>query len=164
MPLRFSPSGTVPSSVGRTFTEATLAGVAGNVANHDEAGGAEFEFEMSFDQNRNGLITRVDLVMQLTVELPVWQNRDSRPPPEQREWDRFLRALRVHEDGHLTIFRREAPTAYRRLQRARPQTIHEVLDAETERIQRLSDAYDHQTDHGRRQRTPHGTTVIQAPP
>jgi predicted secreted Zn-dependent protease len=163
MPLRFSPSGTVPSSVGRTFTEATLAGVAGNVANHDEAGGAEFRFQMDFQQNGNGLITGVDLVMHLTVVLPVWQNRDHRPEPEQREWDRFLRALRVHEDGHITIFRREAPTTYRRLKRARPQTIRDVLNAETERIQRLSDAYDHQTDHGRNQRTPHGTTVIQVP-
>jgi hypothetical protein len=38
-----------------------------------------------------------------------------------------------------------------------------VLEAERVRIKALNDAYDHRTDHGRSQRTPHGTTEIQLP-
>ena len=70
----------------------------------------------------------------------------------------------MHEDGHIDIFRREAPTAFQRVSRARPDTAEEVLETERVRIVGLSDAYDHRTDHGRTQRTPHGTTVITVPP
>ena len=58
---------------------------------------------------------------------------------------------------------REAQPAYARLLVATPATIESVLDMETQRIQTLSDAYDRQTNHGLRQNSRHGTTVIVVP-
>ncbi len=162
MSLRISPSGTVPAGVSRNLTGTTLADVADATEDADEVGSANFRFDLSYS-HANGLITNVDLTMELTIALPVWDNYANRPQGEKDEWDRFLRALRVHEDGHIAIYQREAPTTYDRLRAARPATINNVLAAETTRIRRLSDAYDHQTDHGRRQQTSHGTTVIQVP-
>jgi predicted secreted Zn-dependent protease len=162
MPLLIVPAGTVPAGVSQRLAGTTLADVVNEVEDADEVGNADFRFDLDYS-HANGLITNVDLTMELTVGLPVWENRANRPQPERNEWDRFLRALRVHEDGHVDIFRSEAPTTYERLRRARPTTINRVLATETARIRRLSDAYDHRTDHGRRQQTPHGTTVIQVP-
>jgi predicted secreted Zn-dependent protease len=161
MPLLITPSGSVPAGLSQTLTGSTLAAVAAGT--QDEVGSADFHFDLNYG-HANGLITSVDLTMSLTVDLPEWSGYATRPQREKDEWDRFLRALRAHEDGHIAIFRREAPTAYERVRRARPATITAVLARETRRIRALSDAYDHQTDHGRRQQTAHGTTVIQVPP
>ncbi|MBA2669752.1 MAG: DUF922 domain-containing protein [Gemmatimonadetes bacterium] len=162
MTLRLSPIGIIPAGVSQHLSGATLADVADEAEEVGEVGHADFRFELNYN-HANGLITNVDLTMHLTVVLPVWDNHAKRPKPEKDEWDRFLRALRAHEDGHIAIFQREAPTTYNRLRAAKPKTMEKVLADETARIWRLSKVYDHQTDHGRKQQTPHGTTVIQVP-
>ena len=163
MTLRILPPGGISAGVHHTFTQATLADIVASMAAMDEAALAEFAFALSFDHANNRL-TRIDLTMRLRLDMPEWPNASQRPQPEQDEWNRFLRALRVHEDGHIDIYRREAPTAFQRVSRARPDTAEDVLEAERVRIVGLSDAYDHRTDHGRTQRTRHGTTVITVPP
>ena len=105
----------------------------------------------------------MDLTLTLAIKMPVWNHYASRPRVERREWNRVMRALRVHEDGHIDLFKREAPTTLTQLEAASPSTIQTVMKNEKQRIQGLSDAYDRRTDHGRTQRTPHGTTVIDAP-
>jgi hypothetical protein len=102
--------------------------------------------------------------MRLSIGMPVWTKVAQRPAAERTDWARFLRALRVHEDGHIRIFRAEAPTSYQLLTQSTPDAINDVLAKETARIEALSDAYDHRTDHGQSQQTPHGTTVITVPP
>src|SRR5215208_5914184 len=159
MTLRILPAGAISVGVHHTFSEATLAGIVASMGSMDEAAYAEFAFSLSFAQ-ANDRITSVDLTMQLRLDMPEWPNVSQRPQAEQDEWNRFLRALRAHEDGHTAIFRREAPTAHQRVSRAQPDTAEDVLEAERVRIVGLSDAYDHRTDHGRTQRTAHGTTVI----
>jgi predicted secreted Zn-dependent protease len=129
----------------------------------DEAAYAEFDLQMGFAHS-NGAITAVDLTMTLTIDMPVWSKAGSARQVEQNEWNRFLRALRTHEDGHIAICRREAPVTYNKLLKATPRTINDVLDKERSRIKRLNDVYDHQTDHGRTQNTPDGNTVITVPP
>lgn len=163
MPLRILPAGAMPVDAHHTFEEATLEDVADSMDAMAEVGNVDFALELSF-ANSGNRVTRVDLTMRLTLAMPVWTEVGNRPQAEQNEWNRFLRALRVHENGHLAICRREAPVAYRRLRKAKADTINDVLSAEETRIQRLNDAYDHRTDHGRTQRTRHGTTVIQLPP
>jgi predicted secreted Zn-dependent protease len=128
----------------------------------DEAAYAEFDFELSFSTAGNR-VTRVDLIMWLTIDMPVWSRVDRSSQAEQDEWNRFVRALRAHEDGHIAICRREAPKTYRKLTRSTPGRINAVLDSEKVRIKALNDAYDHRTDHGRSQRSPHGTTAINLP-
>jgi predicted secreted Zn-dependent protease len=161
MTLRFQPPGAITAGVSRRFRERTLADIA-DASDADEAGSATFRFDLDF-RHANGQLTRVDLTVRLRIGMPVWIHRNGRPAAERNEWDRFHRALRHHEDGHIDIFRAEAPASYERLLRATPGTINAVREEEESRIQALSDDYDHRTDHGRRQQTPHGTTVIQVP-
>jgi predicted secreted Zn-dependent protease len=162
MSVRILPTGTVPAGVHHTFNESSLEDVSLAMNGMDEAAYADFEFELSFSTAGNR-VTRVDLIMWLTIDMPVWSRVDRSPQAEQDEWNRFMRALRAHEDGHIAICRREAPKTYRKLTRASAGRINNVLEAERVRIKALNDAYDHRTDHGRSQRTPHGTTEIQLP-
>jgi predicted secreted Zn-dependent protease len=162
MTLRILPAGAIAAGVHRTLTDATLEDLVDTAGADGELARAEFAFALDYD-HANGRLTRIDLTVRLTIDMPEWPNSSRRPQAEQDEWDRFLRALRVHEDGHIAIFRREAATTYRTLQRSRPGTINDALAREEERINRLSVAYDHRTGHGRTQQTPHGTTEIQVP-
>jgi len=162
MTLSILPAGAITPGVYETFTDATLGDLVDNANPNEEPGEATFAFAMNFAQVDNR-ITTVDLTMRLTIGMPEWPNAANRPDAERNEWNRFLRALRVHEDGHIAIFRREAPATYQKLLAATPGTINRELRSERARIQGLSDDYDTRTDHGRTQQTPHGTTVIVVP-
>lgn len=163
MTLRVLPAGAIAAGVHHTFDDNTLADVTTSMDQLEEAAAAEFHFNMSYD-TAGARVTNVNLTMRVTIDMPVWTRVAQRPQAEQNEWNRFLRALRVHEDGHITIFRHEAPTTYERLVAATPSTINDVLEAERQRIVQLNEVYDNRTDHGRTQQTPHGTTVIVIPP
>lgn len=162
MSIRVLPVGAITPGVHHTFDERTLEDVSLAMDGMHEAAHAEFAFEMSFS-TAGSRVTRVDLIMWLTIDMPVWSHVDGSTQAEQDEWNRFLRALRAHEDGHITICRREAPKTYRKLTSATPGRINAVLESERVRIQALNDAYDHRTDHGRSQQTAHGSTVINLP-
>ncbi len=162
MPLQLRPVGNVPATPTLRLDDATLRDLARNHAGQ-ELGAANFETSLSYATNAAGRISRVDLTFTLSIEMPVWTRYSSRPQAERHEWDRFYRVLLEHERGHIAIFRREAQPTYVRLLAATTATIESVLEQETERIQRLSDAYDRQTNHGLRQNSTHGTTVIVAP-
>jgi predicted secreted Zn-dependent protease len=162
MALRILPAGAIVASVHYTYTDQTLADLVASMSRHNEPAEAKFEFELSFD-HAAGRLTNVELTMWLTIAMPEWTEVGTRPQRERTEWSRFLRALRHHEDGHIDIFRAEAPTAMRALEAATPRTINSVLAAQKRRIQRLSNTYDTQTGHGTRQQTPDGTTIINVP-
>jgi predicted secreted Zn-dependent protease len=158
MPLLIHPKGTVPATPTRRLDDASLRELAVNNTG-EELGAATFETDLKYEKT-NGRITRVDLTFTLVIKMPVWTKYASRSPAERREWDRFYRVLLEHEQGHIAIFRREAQVTYTRLTVAKPDMIDDLLRRETDRIQNLSDAYDTETDHGRKQKSPHGTTVI----
>jgi predicted secreted Zn-dependent protease len=162
MPLQFRPAGNVPATPKLRLDDATLRDLARNRAGQ-ELGAAIFETSLRYETNAAGRISRVDLTFTLGIEMPVWTRYASRPEAERREWDRFYGALLEHERGHVAIFRREAQNTYARLLAGSAATINSLLEQETQRIQSLSDAYDRQTDHGRRQNSTHGTTVIVTP-
>jgi predicted secreted Zn-dependent protease len=37
------------------------------------------------------------------ITMPHWPGYDSAPDADQREWDRFLAALKAHEQGHVDL-------------------------------------------------------------
>ena len=162
MPLQFRPTGTVSPTPTRRLDDATLADLAQNMAGQ-ELGAATFETNLTWRSSSGGRLTQVDLTVTLGIEMPIWTRYSSRPEVERREWDRFYGVLLEHERGHIAIFRREAQAAYARLLTAAPATVQGLLERETQRIQGVSDQYDRQTDHGRRQNSGHGTTIISVP-
>jgi predicted secreted Zn-dependent protease len=162
MPPTFIPATTITPGVFHTFKDATLADLVANLDRNAEAGEARFKFGMKYTPVADR-VTNLVLTVSLAIDMPRWPNVAKRPKKEQDEWNRFLKALRFHEDGHIAIFRSEAYTAWNKLQAATPATINQVLADEETRIQALSDAYDVKTDSGMKQTSPHGTTVITVP-
>jgi predicted secreted Zn-dependent protease len=161
--LRIVPAGTITAGTSHTFDAATLRDLAASMAGLDEVGHADFDLALAFSTDGGNRLTNVDLTMTLTIDMPVWTQVSSRPEAERNEWNRFHRALRAHEDGHISICRAEAPTTYEKLTKATASTINDVLEAERLRIKRLNDAYDTRTGHGTRQQTAHGSTTITVP-
>jgi len=163
MTLTVQPTGAVNAGTSHRLNEATLAEVARRVASIGVGlAHADWSFDWGWQQSAQGVFS-VDLTMQLTMEMPVWSRKSSRPLAEQREWDRFLRALRQHEDGHHVICRREVQVMYRAMNGANQTNVQSVHNREGARIDRLNVEYDRSTDHGRRQTGPHGDTVINVP-
>jgi predicted secreted Zn-dependent protease len=162
MPLHIVPQGPIRPNVSHRFREPTLAAVAQRISVIGEAAWAKWDLQLRYTTLNDRLRT-VDLTLTLGLAMPVWEGRNARPGAEQREWDRFHRALGAHENGHLDLYRLEAQVAYGKLIRSTPATIEAVMQSELQRIQRCDEEYDRRTDHGRRQNTPHGTTVIRVP-
>jgi predicted secreted Zn-dependent protease len=163
MPLQFRPAGTVQATPTLRLQDATLRDLVRSRGK--ELGRATFF--ITWDGPPPGAAersTRFDVTFTFRIEMPVWTSYPRRPEAERREWDRFYRALLEHERGHIAIIRREAQTTYKRLLAATEATIKNVARQETQRIHHAGAAYDRKTDHGRRQNSKHGTTVIVVPP
>jgi predicted secreted Zn-dependent protease len=163
MALMFQPSGNVPATRGVRLDDATLRDLVRNRSGQ-ELGHTTFSITWNGPPpDAAGRFTSLDVTFTLRIEMPVWASYPRRPEAEKREWDRFYRALLWHEQGHVAIIKRAAQTTYQRLLAATKDTINNVAGQETQRIHRANAAYDSQTDHGRRQNSPHGTTIIVVP-
>ena len=163
MALTFEPQGNVPATPTLRLDDATLRDIVQNRSGQ-ELGHTTYSITWKGPApNAAGRFTSLDVTFTLRIEMPVWTSYPRRPAPERREWDRFYRALLEHEQGHIAIIKREAQTTYARLLAATKDTINIVAEQETQRIHRAGVAYDSQTDHGRRQNSPHGNTIIVVP-
>lgn len=141
-------------------TASTLAAVV-SLLSEDEAGKCDWGSGFDYDGvGSDGKARNLQVTMEITIELPRWVGRDSAPAPQQREWDRFLRALEAHEQGHERIARAGAQTMHRRLQRTQARDLQDAFEDEKQRIKRQDKAFDKRTDHGRR---PLPGTVITVP-
>ena len=145
-----------------TVTAGTLRDVVGLIAGRPEAGKCSWSIAYNYDSTgRNGKPVGLVVDASVTIELPVWDGRDSARAVERTEWDRFLGALSAHEDGHDTRTRTGIQELHDKLERTRTSQLPTVFSNEKARIQRVSNAYDRTTDHGRR---PAPGTNVTIPP
>jgi predicted secreted Zn-dependent protease len=163
MPLRIQPAGAVPAATGHRWAHRDLRALAEAIRNIPAARASFDAPTWVMPPPRRGRTLEVRLNVRLRLRMPVWTRRASRPKPERDEWDRFYNALRSHEDGHFELYRRGFQRAFDRIRRVVPDEIQDTLDEEIERIRALNQQYDDDTDHGRTQQTPFGTTVINVP-
>lgn len=130
-----------------------------------KADGAEFfgltETQMAFTYNTvqgeaGCTLEGLRLDLHVAVTLPEWQDRARAPRTLAREWDRFERALRQHEDTHREIAERGAREAYHVLRSMRQPSCEGIDEAARELATRVRErnearqhAYDRRTRHGR---------------
>ena len=145
-----------------TVTASRLSDVVDLIAGRPEAGKCSWAISYHYDSTgRNGKPVGLVVDASITIELPVWDGRDTARAVERAEWDRFRRALSDHEDGHDTRARTGIQELHDTLVTTRTSRLSTVFASEKQRIQRESNAYDRTTDHGRR---PLPGTVITIPP
>lgn len=84
----------------------------------------------------------------ITLRLPRWLPPAGAPAWLVHDWQRYVAALQTHEQGHLDLVERSAPSVLAAIQGASCATAGAAAHAVSARIQQLNDAYDAATDHG----------------
>jgi len=75
------------------------------------------------------------VTLQMTIKLPRWTGRDTASVAEREQWDRFVQAVRAHEDGHVENSARHAKLLAQRLGALGPQPdCHSVQRAGNETL------------------------------
>lgn len=111
---------------------------------------------------RGGIVASAVFRAAPTITLPRWHDRAGATAPQQREWDRMLRALERHEDEHHAVlvdaFENMRHFLSTQPDPAVPQFRRDMaaFDADLDRFQRDFDAT---SEHGRRAGVVLDTTV-----
>ena len=84
------------------------------------AGQTEFWFEYTGKVTEEIVKEKVfyqltDIRFSLIVKLPAWNPPNGAPPNHVAEWERFLTALRVHEIGHVGLYKQQHAAIVNRL-------------------------------------------------
>jgi len=128
---------------------ASLTDVVAAMEGMDEAGRAEWWPAWAYDTDENGEITAVRVSVDSAITLPRWVDESGASGPEQTEWQRFLRALGDHEEGHLERVRDFLEGTDERLLHGDPSNAAENWDWIVSELQETNNRYDSETDHGR---------------
>ena len=164
MALKISPIGDVSAETDYRFQEKTLADVAVKITQLAEVGSASWNVNYSIPSIVNGRIRDFELTMELTMKMPIWTNYSTRPEKEKKEWDRFYKALRFHEDQHHELCKRLARMMHQKLQHEKSESSFiRVFNAELAKFQILNNKLDEGSGHGTKQDSPFGTTIINVP-
>ncbi|RYZ04845.1 MAG: DUF922 domain-containing protein [Myxococcales bacterium] len=129
-----------PQAVGMTVSTIPVAGIC---QEYSDGGGL-----------RDATIS-----LSLVVHLPEWQEHDQAPKALQRSWDRFLKALTAHEEGHVEISIEHATALRNELAMLTPEPSCQELTAKFQdranlaqaRMDRAQAEYDDKTQHGIKQ-------------
>jgi hypothetical protein len=151
-----------------TFTvSGSLQQAADSLAARNEAGSVATGFSsINFTTKGESVVAAV-LEVTSTVTLPVWSDRGSAPPEEQKEWDRFAAAIAAHEAQHLALDKREFANAHAKCLGKTETKADEALDAVQTKADTVNQEYDTQTDHGKNAGTkinPSAGKTIKVPP
>jgi predicted secreted Zn-dependent protease len=131
---------------------ASLADVAEEIALKDEAAQTEWFPQYSFTTTGQQLAT-ADVTVKMRITMPRWPGYDSAPAADQSEWDRFLAALQVHEQGHVDLVLQHLSNIDEQLVGQSPTAARGVWDETLGALKSASDSYDRETNHGRNQGT-----------
>lgn len=104
-------------------------------------------------------VTKVNASLDGTIELPRWQHRGDASPTLVGKWERYLAALRVHEDGHYAhgvAAEREIDALGQSFRitgscTAMAKAFNDEANAIVARYAAMDATYDRDTDHGRSQ-------------
>lgn len=157
----YAVNGDSPASIWADMRAKAPAGQDGNRYNATTAWKVRWHFP--FERNTEGCTTG-DVTVDLTVTytLPRWERSSSNASATvANQWDRYIQALELHEDGHADFGRRAARRIQSTLQsipaQASCDALQKTANAEGQRI--LVDMrpeereYDRRTQHGATQGT-----------
>jgi hypothetical protein len=125
------------------YSGATLADVA--AALPKEPGSASFEINASTDGDP---ITKSTVEVTQEVHLPRWIERDKQCTAVQKAWDAFYEAMKIHEDGHVSINQSAFANAHRRYAGKTSSATQTVTDTIKREAKAAGDKYDDKNKHG----------------
>ncbi len=91
--------------------------------------------------------------MDIVYKMPRWVDYDHGSAELKARWDRYYKALQIHEDGHRRICEEEAQEAERMIQTAdrRSRTFNRDMNIFYQNYEKKQIAYDRETQHGQKQ-------------
>ncbi len=138
-----------PTYTSFNVTGDTLADVYKVLSRRTEWGSCKSNF--SYTYGANGKITKANVTVKTTIELPKWTGLEKASKAAKKEWKRMMAALKKHELGHYTRAKRWAPKLKARLvgqPAAEEATIFDKFKSDAKAVQ---EAYDDATKHGQTQ-------------
>jgi predicted secreted Zn-dependent protease len=102
----------------------------------------------------SGNVSRIRLTPTYTITLPNWPNLKSQSPSIKEKWTSMLKFLRIHENGHLTIYIRYfniLKIKLEEMEEVKQKDVQFLLDNTVSEGQKEQDKYDLETDHGKNQ-------------
>jgi predicted secreted Zn-dependent protease len=95
-------------------------------------------------------------IKRITVDLPKWQNFAKAPDADKKEWARFVKCTRTHEQGHADRVRKfmnkDMPAEWKSASAPTVKALKQRLKAlgalVKAKLQEMSDDYDTDTGHG----------------
>lgn len=148
--LTYEPTWTTFEVHGHTLEE-----VARHVEQLPEAGQTHWTPRYHVQEWDGNNIKRVQVDVYVQVSMPHWAEYDSATPAEKAEWDRFVEALRTHEEGHIEIVRTYTENADVMMEGQDEHGAAQKWQDNLQALQQASDQYDTSNDHGRNA----GTTI-----
>jgi predicted secreted Zn-dependent protease len=130
----------------------TLSDVAEEIAGKEESAKAEWFPSYTYTTTGQQLGT-AEVIVRTKITMPRWSSYDSAQEADQREWDRFFSALQAHEQGHVDLVLQHLTKIDEQLLGQSPSGAAEIWRDALDTLKAASDAYDHDTDHGRNQGT-----------
>lgn len=132
-----------PTIIHDEYSGATLKDVV--AALPKEAGSATFDISASTEGDPISMTT-VDVTQE--VHLPKWIERDKQCAAVQKAWDDFYNALKLHEDGHISINQSTFANAHRRYTGQSSSSTQAVTDKIKKEAKTAGEEYDDKTKHG----------------
>lgn len=127
----------------------TLEAVVNSIAHLPEAGSCEWFPQWTASWDEHGQVTEASVDVHTRITLPVWSDESSASESERSEWNRFLAALQRHEESHYEIVERCLADLDQQMTGHSQHSAQQVFDNAMGELQRASDDFDSQSDHGR---------------
>jgi predicted secreted Zn-dependent protease len=160
--VKKSPGATIigePTQSSYTVKGNTLAEAAAVIDARDEAGLTEWNVNLSYTTDENGIITRVTVTVNLKITMPNWPGAAKLSKAAKAEWDRFYRALEEHEQGHVSLLRERFSGLGESLVGKSEAEAKADFETAKQELQKKSDEYDVETDYGRKRGTIIDTSI-----
>jgi hypothetical protein len=128
----------------------SLAMLADQLASKEEAGSVKWRPTWNYILTPTGRILTATVNVPIDVTLPVWNPPAGTGPKTRAEWRRAFKALKEHEDGHIEIVQRRFADLASKFIGKTPEDAQTLFDKTLAATQADSDAYDMNTEHGRK--------------
>jgi predicted secreted Zn-dependent protease len=130
----------------------SLAAAAEAISQMAEA--AETEWFPRYEYQTMGhALSSAAVSVRTRITLPRWTGYRSAAKAEQDEWRRFCAALEAHEEGHIELVVRHFSDLDERLVGQSVAAAQRVWERALAALESASQAYDRETDHGRKRGT-----------
>ncbi len=119
----------------------------------DEWGRCTYNYDYTYTTDENGQTTHVDVTVTTTIRLPRQRGAGWRQASRaaKREWNRMIRALQTHENGHRRIAEKRASIVREGLLGQAEGDVQTKFEELRGQVQDEFDQYDADTSHGQTQ-------------